>query len=348
MLEKIIKLFKREPEVIYKVRTKKFLNKQAEVDYKRMKEKSNKITITKGTVFIGAGCSHTQGCAFTDNKVKVELHELASDALKEKYGDEKKPSSFITDLSWVGMVGKALKAERVYNFGFGGWGIESVIRAIRNYTFKVKDLKNHIIIIQIPSPTRKEVTIQQSNEKEVTVTNVQSATSFDSKIPYKEAFLDHYVDFEIIEGNMINELYFLQDYLESKGAVVRFFDHPFDDWAIQTTNQNETYQYGYREWTNKSYHKYETEMIDLPDLYNSLNLLDLSDFYNYDETAKEVVENDGTLHREGLLQGDMHYSELGNQRLSKKIVERMEAPFSERLFATLPSHWEVNRKKKLI
>ena len=150
---------------------------------------------------------------------------------------------------------------------------------------------------------------------------------------------------ENIEGNMIYELYFLQDYLELKGAKVRFFDHPFSDWGIQTTNQSHSFKTGYREWFGKSYEKFATELPDLPAVFNKLNLMDLSDFYNKDEN----YENEGTLHFEGLKKDDAHYSETGNERLAKVIFKRLDKKYSKRIFATLPGVWDLTRnKKKLI
>ena len=308
--------------------------------------KAKNTIINKGSVLIGVGCSHTQGCAFTKNELNVEEHELATNALKEKYNTSHVDTKFLTNVSWVGKLGKKMKVDKVYNFGYGGWGIESGIRALRSYCFKVDSLKNHTIVFQIPSPTRKEVTYSSFDKAvPVRVDTVGNVTSFESKAPYKEAFLEHYVDFENIEGNMIYELYFLQDYLELKGAKVRFFDHPFSDWGIQTTNQSDSFKTGYREWFGKSYEKFATELPDLPAVFNKLNLMDLSDFYNKDEN----YENEGTLHHEGLKKDDAHYSETGNERLAKVIFKRLDKKYSKRIFATLPGVWDLTRnKKKLI
>jgi len=110
-------------------------------------------------ILIGVGCSHTQGCAVQlDRGTEFDECELATPELKKLYGKEKVSPEWITEnFSWVGHLGKLLNVDRVYNFGVGGKGLEANIRMLRNYSFRVKDLSNHLIVLQIPSLWRIEV-----------------------------------------------------------------------------------------------------------------------------------------------------------------------------------------------
>jgi len=327
---------------LFGTNTEPQIDKQSQI--RTVRQSAKNTVVNKGKVLIGVGCSHTQGCAFTKNEINVEQHELASEALKEKYKTDKVSSEFLTSLSWVGKLGVMMKADKVYNFGFGGWGIESCIRVLRSYAFKQTSLKNHTIVIQIPSPTRKEIAYAGNPEQPTKVDTVGNITKFESEAPYKEAFLEHYIDFENIEGHMIYDLYYLQEYLEAKGAIVRFFDAPFSDWGIQTTNQSESFKRAYDEWWGKSYHKFETELPELPEVFNKLNIIDLTDFVNNNSKG----DQEGTLHHEGLVVDDYHYSERGNSRLAKILYSRFNEKASTRIYATLPKSWEIIKNKKFI
>jgi hypothetical protein len=167
-------------------------------------------------ILIGVGCSHTQGCAVQlDKGTEFDECELATPELKKLYGKEKVSTEWITEnFSWVGHLGKLLNVDKVYNFGVGGKGLEANIRMLRNYSFRVKDLSNHLIVLQIPSLWRIEVLkIDERNGAVIQMLGslVRSYKGFSNYLKYY-----HDEDFHIYR--LINELYFLQDYMEKLGA----------------------------------------------------------------------------------------------------------------------------------
>ena len=168
----------------------------------------------KQKILIGVGFSHAQGCAVVINQPSHDgKYELSTDALKDKYNKDWVSTDWVTEnISWVGPLGKLLNVDKVYNFGIGGRGLEANIRMLRNYSFRVKDLSNHLIVMQLPTLVRVELIenyiagapvvrmigdlIHQTNE----------GISTYLKYYYNE-------DFHIYR--LINELYFLQDYMEN-------------------------------------------------------------------------------------------------------------------------------------
>ena len=107
---------------------------------------------------IGVGCSHTQASAFIKFPITGNGYELITDALKEKYEMEYVTEKWITEnLTWMGKLNKNLKYDKILNFGRMGMGIEANIRSLMSYTYKVKDLSNHLIIFLVPEMERKEI-----------------------------------------------------------------------------------------------------------------------------------------------------------------------------------------------
>ena len=71
-------------------------------------------------ILVGMGCSHTQGCAIIKgaHRTKIKL-PLASEELKKWYKKDFVSEEWITEnYSWIGMLGKLLKADDLINFGF--------------------------------------------------------------------------------------------------------------------------------------------------------------------------------------------------------------------------------------
>lgn len=296
------------------------------------------IDNSKKKTLIVSGCSHTQGCAFIKNEVGSEItnenvimYELASPALKSKYKKEHVTAKFITEqLTWGGYLKKYLKYDEIYNLGYGGQGIEAVIRAIRNYTLGYSTLKNHTFVIQIPNPSRKEI-LQKITSKKLSVEQllrvleINGEDKFDFQKPNLtvKALSDNFVDFAHIEITFMIELYFLQEYLESKGANVRMFILPFNNWTISKHEEWATYLKQYKDFTDKGFEKVPQRFPPLEKIVNALNIIDME---GIEDERKLVYKNltDGTLHREGLLNGDHHYSENGNIALAKTIKKSID------------------------
>ena len=294
------------------------------------------INNNRKKILVVSGCSHTQGCAITNSAHPItvgnsETYELASTELKKLYKKDRVTAEFITDrFTWGGQLKKLLKYDEVCNLGFGGQGIEAVIRAIRNYSIKFDSLKNHTFIIQVPNPARKEL-LQRITSKEYIVEQlfpilqINSEDAFDFALPDPtvELLADKLVDFDHIEINFMLELYFLQDYLEAKGANVRMILKPFNDWAIKSHTQWATFINQYKDFTEKSYDKVSTGFAPLEKIVNALNIIDTNEIVEIRKTVFKN-KNDGTLHSEGLLIGDHHYSLKGNIALAKTIKNNLD------------------------
>lgn len=294
------------------------------------------ISSNRKKILVVSGCSHTQGCAITKNATPIvkgnqELYELASPELKKLYNKDSVTAEFITDkFTWGGQLKRLLKYDEVCNLGFGGQGIEAVIRAIRNYSIKFDSLKNHTFIIQIPNPARKEV-LQSITTKEYSIEqlrpildiNSEDEFEFSNPDPVVELLANNLVDFDHIEINFMLELYFLQDYLEAKGANVRMILKPFNDWTITDQAQWATFINQYKDYNSRSYEKVSTNFAPLEKIVNALNIIDTSGIVEVRKTVFKK-KNEGTLHGEGLLLGDYHYSQKGNAALAKTIKNNLD------------------------
>jgi hypothetical protein len=294
------------------------------------------INNNRKKVLVVSGCSHTQGCAITKTSTPVivgnkETYELASTELKKLYNKDRVTTAFITDkFTWGGQLKKLLKYDEVYNLGFGGQGIEAVIRGIRNYSIKFDSLKNHTFVIQIPNPARKEI-LQRITSKDYSIEqlfpileiNSEDEFNFALPDPSVEVLADKLVDFDHIEINFMLELYFLQDYLEAKGANVRMILKPFNDWTIKSHSQWAAFINQYSDYNNSSYEKVATNFAPLEKIVNALNIIDTTEIV---EIRKTLFKNkdEGTLHGEGLLRGDHHYSQKGNAALAKTIKRNLD------------------------
>ncbi len=102
-----------------------------------------KLNIDKNIEYtlVGAGCSHTQGCAFTvfkDNEI-----EWATKAIKDKYNTPC-TSDFVTNnLTWMAKLSEYLPIDKIVNLGLGGYGTTTSVRYIKDY---LKNKSDEVII----------------------------------------------------------------------------------------------------------------------------------------------------------------------------------------------------------
>ena len=248
---------------------------------------------------IGVGCSHTQGCAIEKNG------KLLSQQLKDLYNREEVSPEWITEnFSWIGCLGNLLNVDEKINFGFGGRGVEQCSRALKNYSYKKVDLSNHLIIFQIPSLDRVEI-LNSYNDKFVLTESIKYLHK-----NQRQDFFENYYDTNYYQYKFINELYFLQNYLQSLGAKIYFFDlftpirlkdiKDYSKEVVDTLHNN-------LNWSlelNKN--------IELDELISSLNLLKLSDNPNLVRLSQENLLDDN------------HLSETGNRNLAKLIYKEIK------------------------
>jgi hypothetical protein len=305
----------------------------------------NKV-MREQTVLIGVGCSHTQGSAFIVGPETPDEHgtyELASPQLKEKYKRDRVDEEFITNLTWIGKLNKYLKYDKVLNFGLGGRGIEPNIRSLRSYLYKVKDLSNHLIIIMSAPPSRKEIihlntkigytgeffTKKSRHEKGKTISRYELdgnlvSSMDDLKNPFrvlKKRYFKYYYHEEYNAYKFLMDLYYLQDYLELKGAKVFI---SLSNGGYRTLNQIRDYYANLIENSNNWYkfftpsHSFNTKLQTPPnieEIITELNWLLTEEFKN----TKNI-----TLHEVGLVKDDHHLSEYGSELLAKSFYDGLK------------------------
>ena len=283
-------------------------------------------------ILIGVGCSHTQGCAVQlDAGTEFDECELATPELKKLYGKEKVSTEWITEnFSWVGHLGKLLNVDKVYNFGVGGRGLEANIRMLRNYSFRVKDLSNHLIVLQIPSLWRIEVL--KIDERYGAV--IQMLGDLVSSHEGCSNYLKYYHDEDFHVYRLINELYFLQDYMEKLGAKFYCTDIFSPEPAHYPDKEEFNF---YTEDKILNWSSEITKNIKGEELLKNINFIELNfdgwrNNKDWDGKSSGFGSNKThCLHSEGLLKDDMHLSELGNKKLAVGFYEALK---DEKLFSS--------------
>tara|TARA_B100001057_G_scaffold489299_1_gene575303 strand:- start:5651 stop:6532 length:882 start_codon:yes stop_codon:yes gene_type:complete len=289
-------------------------------------------------VLIGVGCSHTSGCAVAIGAgTEHQEMELASFELKQKYKKEKVSTDWITEnFSWIGKLGNLLDVDKKLNFGAGGKGIEHCVRTLRNYAYGKKDLSNHLIIFQVPSFDRREVAWNNGEEWFIGMLTdmLDMINNSDGRMKTFYQYF-HREDFYIVK--YMYELVHIQQYMESLGAKIIFFNHfsPHMKIVAQSPNQFDDMMKQFVKHHNiHNYSSDITKMISIEDLYNSLNIINFPDtdwlrhpLYTGKSGFGSYLNH--TLHSEGLLNRDTHLSEEGNKKLATMIYNLIkdEKPF---------------------
>ena len=289
-------------------------------------------------VLIGVGCSHTSGCAVAIGAgTEHQEMELASFELKQKYKKEKVSTDWITEnFSWIGKLGNLLDVDKKLNFGAGGKGIEHCVRTLRNYAYGKKDLSNHLIIFQVPSFDRREVAWNNGEEWFIGMLT-DMLDMIDNSDGRMKTFYQyfHREDFYIVK--YMYELVHIQQYMESLGAKIIFFNHfsPHMKIVAQSPNQFDDMMEQFVKHHNiHNYSSDITKMISIEDLYNSLNIINFPDtdwlrhpLYTGKSGFGSYLNH--SLHSEGLLNRDTHLSEEGNKKLATMIYNLIkdEKPF---------------------
>lgn len=278
-------------------------------------------------ILIGVGCSHTQGCAVVCNRPRDDgKYELKTSALKNKYNKDWVSTDWITEnISWVGSLGKLLNVDRVYNFGLGGRGLEANIRSLRNYIFRVNDLSNHVVILQIPHFSRKEIlNIRNDKGKYEMLGGLIRELENDKAF---KSFFSNYYDETFYNYVFLNEVFFLQDYVEKCGGEFYSFDWPNKNFKNLNRNRDieemkklsDTAQ-DYLNWSIE-----KNKNVKVEELLSRIKLLKVDELkftINPKWDGKSEGFGSNKLHNlgnEGLVRGDGHLSGDGNKKLAKEI-----------------------------
>jgi len=248
---------------------------------------------------IGLGCSHTQGCAIQKDG------KLVSQQLKDLYNREEVSPEWVTEnFSWIGHLGNLLGVDEKINFGFGGKGIEQIVRVVRNYSINNSDFSNHTFILQIPSFTRIELLLNNHIEtlmNQVHNVKLTKETEFYLKYMYNQDFYDYY---------FLNEIYFLKKFIElSGGKFYSFSDFCPEFDKVNSTNGKKIVD-KFDNLNNWSLNL--TKNLSVQEIKENINLLNIE------------VSFDNTLHSDGLKVRDYHLSETGNKNLAKSIYKEIK------------------------
>ena len=297
--------------------------------------KNFKFQVKKEKVLISGGCSHTQGTAYVKKIMQPqiidgkEVYEMSTGELKKKYKQNYVTGKYISEnLTWGGMLAKLLRVDVFHNFGFGGLGIEAVIRAFKNYSYRVEDLTNHLFVMQVPSPVRKEAIMLYKGKKiRESVSNIAKSANGD-KFGFvgpdesKINFINNFFDFEISEIEQLYDLFYLQNYLEARGASIRFLESPFTAFKIKDTKQVSKYKHTLKDYNTVPFDNKLIKELNFETMFNKLNILNTVDLQSY---RKKHMKDQfkWTLHSDGTFINDWHYNEQGNMALANCIKDNL-------------------------
>jgi hypothetical protein len=288
---------------------------------------------------IGVGCSHTQASSFIKFPITGNGYELVTDALKEKYEMEYVTEKWITEnLTWMGKLNKNLKYDKILNFGRMGMGIEANIRSLMSYTYKVKDLSNHLIIFLVPEMERKEIIHRKEksydffNNKGYPNYRIDTQWDINDNKGDMSIYFDKFYNEEFESYNFIMKLYYLQDYLELKGAKIFMLMWPktkkvtFHDWDSETKKEVPEIIFRKFSSTSKNWDEFwkprksfDTDYQIPPNILevaSKINWLYVKDRFYYKGTNY-------SLDSEGLVVGNTHLSERGNEKMAKNMYEAL-------------------------
>ncbi len=269
-------------------------------------------------VLVAGGCSHTQGSAFTKT-VLAEKLEWKNDKIAQLYPVECTSDYITQNLTWMGKIKGKLGIEEVYNFGFGGLGTLSTIDKIWNYCDKVEDLSDHLFVLQLQSIFRNQV--YYHSEKGLKIDTLRHLLNSDHlELNTRMLYEHHFIDEDIEEYYYYRDLSKLQRYVESRGASFRVIDLPW--WRIAQWDQNDIDKIEIiNEEVNRiGFEKKLQKEKKVLELINSLNIINLKDIPDYGLKPEDNI----TMHTAGFIEGDFHYTEEGNERLSNVIADNID------------------------
>lgn len=295
-----------------------------------------KVSVIKNRkkVLVVCGDENTQGSYFLNPDSKTSViteykYKFATQELQDKYTEELISTDYISEkLTYGAKLKKLLKYDDIVNLGINKGTVKDIVRALRAYSIKFTDLKNQLIIIQTPDLKNDKLFSKiigkgiEHSTKELLDINGEDDFGFLEKNKDVVNFNKLYKQDVYTEINNLYELYFLQEFLEAKGAHVRIIFEPFSKINLKE----------YKEWASylKSVDRY-TSNIWCPDsncsipielIINSLNIIDLSDFYTGFERLEK--QNKGTLGIEKLKLTSKFLSENGNMLLAKTIQKNID------------------------
>lgn len=277
----------------------------------------NKI-VTKNKAFrlIGAGCSHTQGCAYG---LLGDNIEWINDTVAKQMGV---PCSqrYITDnLTWMAGLKRHINIGKIYNFGFGGAGTTSVLRALKNFIVKVNDFSDLIVIVQIANPIRDEMHFRVNSNRDWDVINVKELVHNRDRLlgsdfnmeEFGRTFLLNQLNLPFRALDYLYELYYLQNIFEKLGAHFRVFYGPFGGLEATLDDLRQYEKAYYKRYSSLGYERDIQGIISPSEMLQKLNIINV----------ELIKSKPHTLQSEGLVKNDTHLSKRGNELLADAIFK---------------------------
>jgi len=286
---------------------------------------------------IGVGCSHTAGIAFLKNLERSEedgswgwlkdAGEWASNALAKKYHYGKPTMKWVTyNLTWMAKLNNYLQYDKIVNLGVGGQGLEVNIMNMKSYIDNQKDLSGCLFIHQIPGLSRVNVF-----HRDDTIVNHKLQWKWRPIRDFIKAkgssvmkFLDYHYNEDFYNLNNFYEIYYLQKRIETLGG--KYYCFSFDGKGQYQSYPNEF-------WDS------DNQILSL-DKFERINDIMQKDLIYFDsklqarKSFREVVLDinwlsmikpnkkifEGKkLFEQGLLKGDAHFTEDGNEVIADLI-----------------------------
>jgi hypothetical protein len=284
-----------------------------------------KLNIDKNIKYtlVGAGCSHTQGCAFTifnDNKVK-----WATKALENKYNTLCTPDFITNNLTWMAKLSKYISLDKIINLGLGGYGTTTSIRHIKEYIKTKSDISDHIFIIQLQSVYRNEI-INKIFDPFTTIDSVNHFLNREEiDVKFRQTYADLLFEERVQEAVYFKELLFLQNIITKLGGQVRIFFQPWYNFPTFNKKERDNIDGAFYSVDKKSFYINEHKIKKTIKNLNIISLESKNKEYSIGELLGKNIRP--TLHNEDLVPDDHHLSELGNSLVAKSIFYNINNKF---------------------
>ena len=282
---------------------------------------------------VGIGCSHTAGTAFLKGLSRskdgswLELTKgWASKPLAKKYHYGEPTMEWVTNnLTWMAKLNNYLQYDKIVNLGVGGQGLEVNIMNMKLYIDKQEDLSNHIFIHQIPGLSR--VNVFHRDTKEWKWTPIKDFIKLRGSSSMK--FVDYYFNEDFYTLNNFYEIYYLQKHIENLGG--KYYCFSFD-------GEGPLQSYSREFWDS------DKEILSL-DRFEKINDIIQQDLIYFEgklqarKSFRKVVldinwlsmikSNNRVFHgkrlyEQGLLKGDGHFTEEGNEVFADLIYKGID------------------------
>ena len=301
----------------------------------------NKIDFNKCHTLVAAGCSHTQGCAFTKYHARPRdtwndpnfIFPWANERIANKFNTDCTAEFITNNLTWMAYLRDYINIGKIFNLGYGGLGTTSTIRSLQNYYFNTPDLTDTLVVVQLQYNYRDEIMIKYESGR-VGFETLQHFYSNnypeDSGLSrMRKDYLFHLYDENFLMLEYLFQLLYLQKSYERSGAEFRIFAKPWFSLPKLTIREAKEYENIYGNYSRVGWEKAIQGPLSIAKLYKELNIIDtqgMSTIVLESTDHKKLLDKHvPTLHRDYGLEGDYHFSDLGNKYFAKHLATKLNS-----------------------